>query len=89
MSPRQQRSRRLLAKDVLALGGVQVECRVALSALELANPQWTIEARQSAAQVPCEGGLIKAVRRQHRYQFCNTVHRCHITAGPTERLDVR
>lgn len=42
-----------------------------------------------AAQVPGEGGLIKAVRRQHRYKFRNTVHRCHITAGPTERLDVR
>jgi hypothetical protein len=48
MGPGQQLARRLFAQHVVATGGTQMIRGVALSALELANLQLTVEARQSS-----------------------------------------
>jgi len=73
--PRQQLARRLLAQNVFTVSGAQVIGGVALPTLELTNLQLAVEARQPSAQVLSQGGLIEAVRGQHRYQLCGPLHR--------------
>jgi hypothetical protein len=74
MGPGQQLAWWLLAQHVVATGSTKVKGGVALSALKLTNLQRAVEPRQLPAQISRQGGLIEAVRRQHRYQFGHPLH---------------
>ena len=72
--PGQELARRLLTEHVLAGVGGQVKRRVALAALELADLQGSVEARQSTGQILRESGFVEAVGGQHSHQLRYTLH---------------
>ena len=71
---RQQLAGWLLAQHVVAAGGLQVECGIALAPLKLSNLQLTVESGQPATQVPSQRRFVEAMRRQHRHQLCHPGH---------------
>jgi hypothetical protein len=78
---RQQLARRLLAQHEFAGRGLQVVGGVALPALELADPQVPVEARQVCTQVGRQRDLVEAMGRQHGHQFRGSVHGGYVASS--------